>query len=93
MMKGIKRMSLLWRESNQMSLQVRREERRMAKERPFVLTILEGAFIEKSCMRRTIDEMALLLKKHNISVPSSARKDDSKEVDEEYQRKGHALKA
>ena len=38
--------------------------------------------------------MALLLKKHNIPVPSSARKDDSKEEeDEEYQRKGHALKA
>ena len=41
-------------------------------------------------MRRTIDDMALLLKKHNIA---SARKDDSEEEDEEYQRKGHALKA
>ena len=37
--------------------------------------------------------MALLLEKHNISTPASARKDDSEEEDEEYQRKGHALKA
>ena len=39
--------------------------------------------------------MALLLKKHNIYVPASARKDDSEEEEdeEEYQRKGHALKA
>ena len=45
-------------------------------------------------MRRQLDEMALLLKKHNISVPASARKEDSeKEEEEEYQRKGHALKA
>ena len=43
-------------------------------------------------MRRQLDEMALLLKKHNISTPTSARKDDSEEEDEEYQRKGHALK-
>ena len=45
-------------------------------------------------MRRKIDEMVLILKKHNISIPSSARKDDSEdEEDEEYQRKCHALKA
>ena len=45
-------------------------------------------------MRRQLDEMALRLKKHNIYVPASARKDDSEEEeDEEYQRKGHALKA
>ena len=45
-------------------------------------------------MRRQLDEMAPILKKHNISAPSSARKDDSEEQeDEEYQRKGHALKA
>ena len=43
-------------------------------------------------MRRQLDEMALLLKKHNISVPASARKEDSEEEEEEYQRKGHALK-
>ena len=49
---------------------------------------------ESSCMRRQLDEMALLLKKHNISLPASARKDDSEEEeDEEYQREGHALKA
>ena len=38
--------------------------------------------------------MALLLKKHNIYVPASTRKDESEEEEEEeYQRKGHALKA
>ena len=53
-----------------------------------------GFHSESSCMRRQLDEMALLLKKRNIYVPASARKDDSKEEeDEEYQRKGHALKA
>ena len=45
-------------------------------------------------MRRQLDEMDILLKKHNIFVLASARKDDSEEEeDEEYQRKGHALKA
>ena len=45
-------------------------------------------------MRRQLDEMALCLKKHNIYVPASTRKDDSEEEeDEEYQRKGYALKA
>ena len=44
-------------------------------------------------MRRQLDEMALLLKKHNISALSSARKDGYEEEDEEYQTKGHALKA
>ena len=44
-------------------------------------------------MRIQLDEMALLLKKHNIYVPSSARKEDSEEEEEEYQRRGHALKA
>ena len=48
---------------------------------------------ESSYMRRKLDEMALLLKKHNISAPASTRMDDSEEEDEEYQRKGHALKA
>ena len=42
-------------------------------------------------MRRQLDEMALLLKKHNISIPASARNDDldEEEEDKEYQRKGH----
>ena len=44
-------------------------------------------------MRRQLDEMTLLLKKHNVAAPSSARKDESEEEDEEHQRKGHALKA
>ena len=44
-------------------------------------------------MRRQLDEMALLLKKHNIYVPASARKEDAEEEEEEYPKKGHALKA
>ena len=43
-------------------------------------------------MRRIIDEMALLLKKHNITVPASARKVDHREETEE-QETCHALKA
>ena len=42
-----------------------------------------GFHSESSCMRRQLDEMALLLKKHNISIPASARKDDSEEEEEE----------
>ena len=38
-------------------------------------------------MRRQLDEMALLLKKHNIYAPASASKDDSKEEYEEYKEK------
>ena len=52
-----------------------------------------GFHLEISCMRRRLDEMALLLKKHNIVAPSSTSKHDSKEEDEEYQRKGHSLEA
>ena len=44
-------------------------------------------------MRIQLDEMDLVLKKHNISAPASTRKDESEEEDEEYKRKGHALKA
>ena len=65
----------------------------MEKERPFVLT-MEGAFIQKTLvMRRTIDEMALLLKKHNITVPANARKVDHREETEEHEETCHALKA
>ena len=42
-----------------------------------------------SCMRRKIDEMALLLKKHNITVPTSARKADHRE--EQKNMKIHAM--
>ena len=52
-----------------------------------------GFHSKSSCMRRQLNEMDLLLKKHNIFVPASTRKHDSEEEDEEYQRKGHALKA
>ena len=46
---------------------------------------------ESFYMRIQLDEMALVLKKHNIYAPASARKDDCKEEHEEYQMKGHAL--
>ena len=52
-----------------------------------------GFHFKSAYMRRQLDEMALLLKKHNIFAPNSARKDESEEEEEEYQRKGHALKA
>ena len=42
-----------------------------------------GFHPESSCMRRTIDEMDILLKKHNITVPASARKADHREETEE----------
>ena len=38
-----------------------------------------GFHPESTYMRRTIDEMALLLNNHNITVPTSARKVDHKE--------------
>ena len=44
-------------------------------------------------MRRTIDEMDLLLKKHNITIPASVRKADQKEETKEYEETCHALKA
>ena len=52
-----------------------------------------GFHPEISCMRRIIDEMALLLKKHNITVPASARKADHREEIEEHEETCHALKA
>ena len=44
-------------------------------------------------MRRTIDEMDLLLKKHNITVPASTRKVDHREETEKHEETCHALKA
>ena len=44
-------------------------------------------------MRRTIDEMALLMKKHNIIVLSRSRKADHIEETEEHEETCHALKA
>ena len=44
-------------------------------------------------MRRTIDEMALLLKKNNITLHDGARMDDHKEETKEYEETCHALKA
>ena len=42
-----------------------------------------GFHLESSFMRRTIDEMALLLKKHNISVPASVSNSDHREETKE----------
>ena len=44
-------------------------------------------------MRRIIDEMLLLLKKHNITIPTSAMKDGRREEIEEHEETFHALKA
>ena len=44
-------------------------------------------------MRRQIDEMTLLLKKHNIITLDSARKDEHTEDSEDCFEIGHALKA
>ena len=42
-----------------------------------------GLHSEISYMRRQLDEMALLLKKHNVSLPASARKDVFEEEEDE----------
>ena len=52
-----------------------------------------GFHPESTSMRRTIDEMSLLLKKHNITIPSITRKADHREETQEYEEKCHALKA
>ena len=52
-----------------------------------------GFHLERSCMRRKIDEMDLLLKKHNIIVPASTRKAYQKEETKEYEETCNALKA
>ena len=52
-----------------------------------------GFHPDSSYMRRQIDEMTLLLKKHNITAPASARKDDHTEETEYYFEIAHALKA
>ena len=52
-----------------------------------------GFHPESSCMRRTIDETLLLLKKHNLIVPGSARKADHREETKEHEETCHALKA
>ena len=55
-----------------------------------------GFHPERICMRRKIDEMTLLLKKHNITAPASARKADQiedTEDTEDFFESGHTLKA
>ena len=58
-----------------------------------MLLLWMGFHPESSCMRRKIDEMDLLLKKHNIIVPVSVMKVDHREETEEHDKRCHALKA
>ena len=44
-------------------------------------------------MRRKIDEMDLIMKKHNITIPTGARKADHREETEEHDETCHALRA
>ena len=43
-------------------------------------------------MRRTIEEMVVLLEKHNITIPVGARKVDHRQETEEHDERCHALK-
>ena len=55
-----------------------------------------GFHLDSSCMRRQIDEMTLILKKHNITAPTRKRKDDQIEDIEDtgdFFERGHAPKA
>ena len=52
-----------------------------------------GFHPESSCMRRTIDEMIVLLEKHNIILPTGAMKVDHREETEEHQETCHALES
>ena len=45
------------------------------------------------CMKKTIDQMAKLLEKHNISLPKGARKTDFGEYIEDHDERFHAIKA
>ena len=53
----------------------------------------KGFHSESSYMRRQLDEMDLLFKRHNISIPTSARKVDHEEETKECEETCHALKA
>ena len=52
-----------------------------------------GFHPEISRMRRTIDQMALLLEKNNITPPIGTRRADHGENTEEHEERCHALKA
>ena len=54
---------------------------------------VRGFHSESTYMRRTIDEMYLLLKKYNITILASARKADHREENKEHEETCHALKA
>ena len=85
-------MSLLWRKSSQWSSGLNRSKNN-DKGKTLCSYVGRGFHLESSCMRRTIDEMALLLKKHNIIVPARARKANHREETEEHEEACHALKA
>ena len=52
-----------------------------------------GFHPDSSYMRRQIDEMTLIMKKHNIAATASARKAEHTEDIEDCFERGHALKA
>ena len=52
-----------------------------------------GFHPERTCMRRTIDQMVLLIDKNNITLPAIIRKSDHREETEEDNERFHALKA
>ena len=51
-----------------------------------------GFHLESSCMKRTIDQMALLLEKNNITLPEGTRKKDIADRNNQLER-GHGLMA
>ena len=58
-----------------------------------MLLLWKGISSRKFLYEKNNYEMALLLKKHNIIVPTSIRKDDHREETEEHEEKCHALNA
>ena len=73
MIKGSKRMSSVEKEQSNEPSGLKRSKKN-GKGKTLCSYYGRGFHPESSCMRRTIDEMTLLLKKHNINVPASARK-------------------
>ena len=78
MINGSKRMSLLWRKRLNEPPGSKRSKNN-GKGKTLCSYYGRGFHPESTCMRRKIDEMALLLKKHNITVPASTRKANHKE--------------
>ena len=51
----------------------------------------KGNHTEKYCMKKTIDHMEKILEKHNIALPESTRKTDTRENTEYHDEICHAL--